>query len=202
MNISFRSAPSVLQAVDQVFAPEHMRKGLGLHVLDHIPHRRKQAGLVQLWPLFDSVKNEEKDEGWQPPVRIRESQSGAAQLADYIGNTIQKWVRHERLESHDRTVQPGDIMILLRTRSAFMGQLVRALKTRSIPVSGIDRMILNEQLAVQDLVSAASFALLPEDDLSLAELLKSPLIGWNEDQLFAVAYGRKKRDRRNLSGAF
>ncbi|MCB1529383.1 MAG: double-strand break repair helicase AddA [Rhodospirillales bacterium] len=196
MNISFRSAPSVLQAVDQVFAPEHMRKGLGLHVLDHIPHRRKQAGLVQLWPLFDSVKNEEKDEGWQPPVRIRESQSGAAQLADYIGNTIQKWVRHERLESHDRTVQPGDIMILLRTRSAFMGQLVRALKTRSIPVSGIDRMILNEQLAVQDLVSAASFALLPEDDLSLAELLKSPLIGWNEDQLFAVAYGRKKEGQK------
>ncbi len=32
--------------------------------------------------------------------------------------------------------------------------------------------------------------LLPEDDLSLAALLKSPLIGLDEDELFALAHGR------------
>ena len=79
------------------------------------------------------------------------------------------------LKSRDRPIAPGDILILVRRRSAFVGQLIRALKTRGVPVSGVDRMVLKEQLAVQDLLAAAQFALLPDDDLSLACLLKSPL---------------------------
>ena len=60
-----------------------------------------------------------------------------------------------------------------------------------MPVAGVDRLHLHEPLAVQDLLAAVKFAVQPNDDLSLACLLVSPLIGWDQDQLRALAYGRK-----------
>ena len=42
-------------------------------------------------------------------------------------------------------------------------------------------MTLTEHIAVMDLMALGRVVLLPEDDLSLAALLKSPLIGLDED---------------------
>jgi ATP-dependent helicase/nuclease subunit A len=50
---------------------------------------------------------------------------------------------------------------------------------------------LQKPLAVKDLLSAVSFAVQPLDDLNLASLLVSPLIGWNQDQLYELAHDRK-----------
>lgn len=185
-NISFRSAPAILDFVDQVF-----REGLSQTELTHESYRRKQPGLVELWPLFKPNDKEDRDP-WSPPTEIINSTSGTAQMANHVGETIKGWLeRKEPLESYGRVIEPQDILILVRSRTAFLDQLVRALKTRNIPVSGIDRMVLSEQLVVQDLMAAINFALLPEDDLNLAGLLKSPFIGWNEEQLFKVSYGRE-----------
>jgi len=132
-----------------------------------------------------------KQDGWVIPDKIQESQSGAAQMAAKIGDTIQSWLRSgEKLASYDRPIRPGDIMILVRSRSAFVGQLVSALKRRAIPVSGVDRMVLANQMVVQDLCTAGRFALLPDDDLTLAGLLKSPFIGMDEETLYALCQGR------------
>ena len=95
-------------------------------------------------------------------------------------------------------MRPGDILVLVRRRNAFVEELIRALKQRGVPVAGIDRMKLTEQLAVMDLVALARVCLLPEDDLTLACVLKGPLVGLNEDQLFAVAWQRKGSLRRAL----
>jgi ATP-dependent helicase/nuclease subunit A len=51
-------------------------------------------------------------------------------------------------------------------------------------------MKLGHQLVVQDMLSVARFALQPEDDLTLACVLKSPFIGFGEEDLFALAHGR------------
>src|SRR3546814_16170613 len=45
------------------------------------------------------------------------------------------------------------------------------------------RLRLNAPLAVRDLLAALRFALQPQDDLNLANLLVSPLIGWTQDDL-------------------
>jgi len=191
LDISFRSTSSVLGLVDEVFAPPRLRQGMGEDVLLHHIHRRGQAGLVELWPQFASEETEE-EEPWTPPVKIIEAPSGQAKLADHIGKTIKDWLdRKEEIPSQGRAVQPGDIMILVRTRTAFVNQLVRALKTRNIPVSGVDRMVLGQQIAVMDLLALAQFALLPGDDLSLACALKSPFIGMDEDRLMGLAMDRK-----------
>ncbi|MCB9990282.1 MAG: double-strand break repair helicase AddA [Rhodospirillales bacterium] len=191
MEISFRSVQSVLALVDAVFAPEPVRAGLGRAAVSHQSFRIGQAGLAELWPLFGPGAAAE-EQPWTPPTTVREIPSGAARLAEYIGTRIKRWLDDgEIIDSLGRPVRPGDIMILVRTRTAFVGQLVRALKTRNIPVSGVDRMVLGEQLAVMDMLAAAQFALLPDDDLTLASLLKSPLIGMDEDRLFALCHGRK-----------
>jgi len=196
INTSFRSVQIVLDAVDSVFTMTDTVQGLTTRYLNHIAHRQNQAGQVELWPLFEGSSDEGEETAanlgnWAIPVTLIENQSGASQLASKIGDTIQNWlIKKEPLESYNRPIEPGDIMILMKSRSAFVGQLVRELKQRKIPVSGVDRMILAEQLVVQDLCAAASFALLPGDDLTLASLLKSPFIGYDEQKLYDLTQPR------------
>ena len=72
-------------------------------------------------------------------------------------------------------------------------EMIRQLMERDIPVAGADRMVLLDQIAIADLVALGRFALLPEDELNLAALLKSPLIGLGEDELYALAQPRRGR---------
>src|SRR3546814_10874221 len=44
-----------------------------------------------------------------------------------------------------------------------------------------------------DLLALADFLLLPDDDLTLATVLKGPLVGLDDDQLFRLAHGRDGR---------
>ena len=68
--------------------------------------------------------------------------------------------------------------------------IVRALKQAGVPVAGADRLALRDHIAVQDLIALGRATLLPEDDLNLACLLKSPLLGLGEDELFELAWDR------------
>ncbi len=190
LETSFRTTESVLHVVDSVFAHEDLNSAVGGGDIQHISFRKGQAGRVELWPLFESRKSEPRDP-WQIPTHIVDHKSAQVQLAEYIARNIRNWLdRNEVLESYDRAIEPGDIMILVRSRNAFVDNLMRALKQLHVPVAGSDRMVLTEQLAVQDLMVMARFCLLPEDDLALAEVLKSPFVGLDEDELFSLCYAR------------
>jgi len=191
MITSFRSVPAVLRFVDAAFAPDAMRGGIDDLPLRHESARKDHAGQVEIWPLFETPEKDDSDP-WAPPVTVRESRSGGARLAEHIGQTIEGWLDSgELLPARGRAIRPGDIMILVRSRSALVGQLIRALKIRNVPVGGLDRIALGRELAVQDLLAAAQFALLPSDDLTLACLLKSPFIGWDDSRLEKIAAGRQ-----------
>ena len=84
----------------------------------------------------------------------------------------------------------GDVMILLPRRGILQELLVRQLKRLRVPVAGADRLALIDEIAVMDLVALGDALLLPEDDLTLAAVLKSPLFGLGEDDLFELAYER------------
>lgn len=190
LETSFRTTQSVLNIVDRVFSFEDLNKCIGGGEINHVSYRKGQAGLVELWPLFESEKKVASDP-WHIPTQIIEHESASVQLAGRIAENIRNWMdRNEVLESYSRVIEPGDIMILVKSRNAFVENLMRALKQRKIPVAGSDRMVLNEQLVVQDLIAMARFCLLPEDDLALAEVLKSPFIGFDEDELFSLSYNR------------
>jgi MFS family permease len=47
--------------------------------------------------------------------------------------TIAGWLaKGERLEARDRTIRPGDIMVLVRRRNLFVSDLITALKQRKL----------------------------------------------------------------------
>ena len=89
------------------------------------------------------------------------------------------------LESKGRSLRPEDVMILVKRRGELAQLLVARLYAEGVPVAGVDRLRLSAPLAVQDLLAAIRFVLQPDDDLSLAALLVSPLIGWTQDALMA-----------------
>ena len=193
---SFRSTDPVLRLVDGVFAnPEACD---GVHddpdiPLKHDLSRIDAPGLVELWPVFEPEDEEEVETAgpWAANDKPRTARDPEQDLAARIADTIQGWIAaREPLVPGGAPIGAGDIMILVRRRTRFVMPLIRALKARDVPVAGVDRLALTEPLAVQDLMSLGRFLLLPEDDLTLAALLKSPLIGLSEDQLFTLAYNR------------
>src|SRR5213079_3623423 len=84
-----------------------------------------------------------------------------------------------------------DVLVLVRQRGALFEAIIRTLKNAGVPVAGADRMVLTEHIAVMDLMVLADALLLPQDDLALATVLKSPLFGLDDDDLFAIAWQRK-----------
>jgi len=200
LSLSFRSVWTVLQLVDQVFTPEGARDGL-VHDAKPIFHKSSrdgQAGLVELWPTL-KPEDTTDDSPWDAPLDQLSQKNPVVRLAEQIAGTISEWLENgETLPSADRAITEGDIMILVRTRGQFAEEMVRQLKQRNIPVAGSDRMVLLNQIAVMDLVAAGRFALLADDDLNTAIVLKSPLVGLDDDDLFDLAHNRQNTLWRSL----
>ena len=194
-SVSFRSAPRILEAVDHVFAPHTpARSGLdGERHRDwhHESNRRDAEGTVEIWPLFLPDEKEEP-QPWQVPVDREPASSPRRRLAQHLARTIKSWIGHRMIPSRNKLVEPGDILILVKSRNSFFDAMIRALWNEHVPVAGADRLKLGENIAVLDLMAMAQFALMPEDDHALAVILKSPLLPrcFSEEELMAVAAGR------------
>ena len=191
--LSFRSAPEVLRVLDVVFSAPEARDGVSAddRSLQHIAWRAGEPGLVELWP---PVLPPERPQAtpWDRPLDSVTEDSAPAQLAKQIAGQIKDWLDDgELLAAVGRPIRPGDIMILVRRRGDFADEMVRQLKLCRVPVAGTDRMVLTEQIAVMDLIALGNFLLLPDDDLTLAVVLKGPLYGLDDDDLFDLAHDRK-----------
>lgn len=188
LQLSFRSTPDVLSAVDLVFQDEAAHRGLSQDrkAPVHEPIRR-DPGLVEIWPLEQEAEFSEPED-WRAPIDRIGTDAPAVRVARRIAETIGGWLR-------SGTAGAGDIMVLVRKRGAFVDLLNRELRQRNIPAAGSDRLVLTEHIAVQDLAALGRFLLLSEDDLSLAAVLKSPLFDLDDDQLLKIARdpdGRKR----------
>ncbi|HEX6092168.1 MAG TPA: UvrD-helicase domain-containing protein, partial [Dongiaceae bacterium] len=203
LNISFRSARPVLEAVNAVFGIEAARAGVvtGGAWPEHETSRDGQAGLVELWPPVAPAEGEEPLP-WDLPLEPRPGDSPRQRLALYIAAFIADMIgRGEKLGSQNRAVTAGDFLVLVRRRNAFVDELIRALKSRGVAVAGIDRLVLTEHIAVMDLMALGQFLLLPGDDLTLATVLKCPLLNFTEEALFDLAYERGKQSLWSVLGA-
>ncbi|HEY9164297.1 MAG TPA: double-strand break repair helicase AddA, partial [Magnetovibrio sp.] len=190
---SFRSTRAVLTTVDRVFAQAEAADGLTFanQRVAHESHRRGDSGLVEVWPTVTHI-DADKDDPWDAPLDYVGEANPDLRLAQSIASTIQGWFDSgEKITAEDRAITPGDILILVRRRGRFAEAMVRALKQRDINVAGADRMVLTDQIAVMDLLAAGRFSVLPEDDLSMAEVLKSPLVGFDDNALFDLANARR-----------
>jgi ATP-dependent helicase/nuclease subunit A len=193
---SFRSAQPILDVVDAVISTVGFQK-IGL--LDppepHRAHHTARAGQVELWqPLAVEDSEEEPKEGEERWITLRDRRH-----ADALAERIRALVDEAPvLASTGRPLAPGDILVLVRSRGELASLMVARLFSAGVPVAGVDRLHLHEPLAVQDLLAAIRFVVQPNDDLSLACLLVSPLFGWDQDQLRALAWNRPGRLWREL----
>ena len=189
---SRRSAPHILEFVDRVFESEAARAGLtysGAEIV-HRAHRETAKGGIEFWPAL--VPEEEKETDYYAPVDVVQKESPVARLAALVADKINGWLKSgAQLPGHDRPIAPRDIIILLPRREPFGSEVIRQLKLRRVPVAGADRVRLTEQIAVMDLIALGRFVLQREDDLNLAALLRSPLCGLGEEELFSLAHNRR-----------
>jgi ATP-dependent helicase/nuclease subunit A len=196
LTLSYRSAKIVLDAVDGVFAVENAWRGLTADdeaPPPHVAFRKYLPGLVEVWPTI-AGEEEPLQSDWRLPLDAPGGRDPPILLARRIAGVIADWLRASSLERvHDpligalRPIQPGDILILVRTRGAFFEAMIRALKDANIKTLGADRLLLADHIAVMDLVAAGKAALSADDDLALASTLKSPLFGFDDDDLIALA---------------
>ncbi len=190
LNVSFRSTPAVLTAVDWVFGEVEAARGVGdPGDVMHLPSRTKAPGLVELWPLVSAEEEVTDTTAMEGPQGALASPH--ERLARLIAVHAKGLIGKERRPGTGELLHPGHFMVLVRRRNEFVNALVRAMKREGIEVAGVDRLNLGEELAIQDLLAMARFVLLPQDDLNLASLLKSPLVGLSEDELFTLAWRRK-----------
>lgn len=193
LDLSFRSTEAVLSLVDATFANGSLGyAGLIMNgeVVRHNFVRSGEAGLVEVWPLERPALQPE-EETWLPPVVQETADDAEARCARKIARRIHHMVsKGELLEAKGRPIKASDILVLVRRRTQFIDYLVKALKSLEVPVAGRDRMVLSEELPIMDLMILGQFALAPNDDLTLATVLKSPFVGIGEDALFELAYKR------------
>lgn len=193
---NYRSTPAVLEVVDAWLAAGGTSDmGLDGEEPPHRPFRSGHAGQVELWQPLPVGKALDA-EAWQGDEGVIEgggdgsapaSDPASMRLAKAIAAEVQAWIAHGK---DGRPVAPGDIMILVRRRRDLAARIVARLQALHVPVAGVDRFALTQPLAVQDLIAAMRFAVQPLDDLNLASLLVSPLIGWSQDELYARAHRR------------
>jgi ATP-dependent helicase/nuclease subunit A len=199
LEASWRSTPEVLAFVDAVFADPDAAVGLRpteaaeADPIAHTSMRKDHKGAVDLWPLEESEPDEERDT-WTP-VDAEPRESANKKLARRIARSIKGSITRGEavLDRETRAWRParaGDFLILVRRRRALFHEIIRALKREGVPVGGADRLKLSEHIVFQDLMALGRFVRFPEDDLTLAALLRSPLCGVDETSLFDLAYGR------------
>lgn len=207
LEYSFRSSDAVLRLVDLVFEGREA-SGFARDAL-HRAFKTELPGRVDLWPALEEVKDND-DRHWTDPVDRPGSKHHTVQLAEQIAAQIEHALAHDTIpvdgpngSFQRRPVQPGDFLILLQRRSDLFAEIIRACKSKNLPIAGADRLRVGAELAVRDLAALLRFLATPEDSLSLAEALRSPLLGWDEQALFDLAHRREGpflwqalRDRR------
>jgi ATP-dependent helicase/nuclease subunit A len=192
LDYSFRSAHEVLRAVDEVFRRREAFVGLTEDPEWTLHHALPDAapGEVEIWDVIGPDAKDEGKEGWDAPFDTTTESSPAIKLAAKIGRTVKRWCASG--------TRPRDVLILVRQRGPVFEAVIRALKREGIAVAGADRLVLTDHIAVMDLLVLGDALLLSDDDLALATVLRSPLFGFDDDQLFKLAYGRTKPLRTML----
>jgi ATP-dependent helicase/nuclease subunit A len=201
---SFRSGPAILQSVDHVFRDEAIYRSI--HAVEngypiHDSLADAGPGLIDLWELAEA-DGKQDIEGWRAPFDGVSATSPEVKLAKRIQAEIRSLVEGGTMTGSTgdrRRLRYGDVLVLVRRRGNAFDAVIQALKHANIPVAGADRLKLTEHIAIIDLMNLADALLLRQDDLALAVALKSPLFGLTDDDLFKLAWQRKRPLREALT---
>lgn len=203
LQMSFRSCPEILSYVDAVWngappiAPAaDARVPVAMDLIRHTARRDNEAGCVELWPI-EPKDDEPEPDAWTRPLDIVRERSPKARLAAQIAGAVHDMLNGSAQvwdgKGGRRPMRPEDVLILVRKRQGGLFEaIITALKMRGVPVAGADRLRLTDHIGVQDCLNLMRFACLPSRDLTLAEILRGPFVGFVDDDryLYPLASGR------------
>jgi ATP-dependent helicase/nuclease subunit A len=192
-NVSRRSAPPILEAVNRLFGQEAEFTGFELHQA----HHAEIPGRVEVLPLAQDDKEESAEV--QPSVLVlrdplteaveeeedQRVEREARQLAEKIGSMVGTW----QIATEDGAGRPAefrDILLLKRSRTR-LEIYERALRAARIPYVSSRQGGLLDTLECADLTALLTFLITPFADLCLAQALRSPLFGCGDDDLMVLA---------------
>jgi ATP-dependent helicase/nuclease subunit A len=192
---SFRSSQAILSVVDATFTGDRAA-GMDDH-LTHIAFKENMPGRVDLWPVVEKSAVDEP-RNWFDPIDLPSDTDHTVLLANRVAAQIKQMIATETLPDEignsgtycRRPITEGDFLILVQRRSDLFSEVIRACKSAGLKIAGADRLRVGAELAVKDLAALMNFLALPEDDLSLAAALRSPLFDWSEQDLFTLAHNR------------
>ncbi|RWZ55193.1 helicase-exonuclease AddAB subunit AddA [Halobacillus fulvus] len=201
---NFRSRKQVLDATNYIF-----RQVLDEEVGEM--EYEKEAELIYSNTIYDELKAEDATaELFLIDREAKEEESAEnedyqdlekAQLeARAYGKMIRKWLGHEEADPVEvvdkgtgtkRPVQYRDIVILMRSMT-WAPTIVDELKQQGIPVYAELSTGYFEAIEIKVMLSLLKVIDNPMQDIPLAAVLKSPIVGLNEDELARLRLTNKK----------
>jgi len=200
LETSFRSLKSILSITDAVFSEPSRLKAITKieSIIKHNVVRSDGIGKVEVWPLVEAKNVEKEDEknnrimDWKINYLENIELTNKQKLAEIIANRIDSWFKkgkliYSRKDACLRQVKYSDIMILVKSRDKdFINYLIRQFNKHNIRTTGNDKFNLIDNIIAQDIISLFRFILFNEDDLSLANIVKSPFLSLNENDLYEL----------------
>ncbi len=194
LHTSWRSSPAIMACVNQVFSDDGPLCGELRDFTPHDTHHQELWGEVTVLPLVERPSEEEANESTalrNPLLQPREERSNPQYLqeGEQIVAEIQRLIETRTPISIDGEVRPlryADIMILVRKRT-HTGYYEQALRQANIPYLGAERGTLLQSGEIGDMVALLEVLLTPDNNLSLATVLRSPLFDCSDDDLMRLA---------------
>jgi ATP-dependent helicase/nuclease subunit A len=194
LNSTRRNAPAVIDVVNALFTNEPAFAGFAAHTSE----QKNLAGRVAALPVFEPLASAKPaaDHALRDSLRAPledesedrfEAEAGA--LARGIAAIVGTFQITEHVEGKTvaRAARYDDVLVLFRRRMA-LPSFERALRDAGIPYVGASPGGLMATLEVSDMVAVLTFLSSPNDDLALAQVLRSPLFAVSDQTLLAIRF--------------
>ncbi|MCS7015943.1 MAG: UvrD-helicase domain-containing protein [Gemmatales bacterium] len=209
LTANFRSRRTLIEAVNTIFARINQLGSFGMRYDD-------SAHLVFGASYYEAQGNDSREEEpvglyvlpdadpeADPDCADRQSSAAAplarwqrlAREAELAARLIQQWVGQrpvwDATQNKFRPAQYADVVILMRTVQGRAQYVVETLRHQGIPVHAELRRGFWEALEIRDMTSLLQLLRNPLDDVPLAAVLHSPLVGLDVAELASVRLARR-----------
>ena len=202
LDASRRSSPAVIETVNAIFSQDEIRHYMA-DFTTHSTHLHTVPGRISLFPLHQLDTDDEHppdDPGamqlrnplLQPrtenlkTARIDEAHSIAQQIEKLVNEPALICVKDEDDNTRTRPLEYGDIMILMRNRT-HIGVYESVLREHGIPFIGSQRGSLLDNQEIQDMERLLDSLITPFNNLSIAQVLKSPMFAASDQDLITIS---------------